>query len=403
MYILPYKTLEKVKPRSDVGEKHYFLSGATNEGNGELYIITGLKNDKDKYSYLKNIHFLRINNDLDVVKDIEIKFDYPQGLVVDKSFSDEDGNLLELVCLFAPIKKGDNPDPDKNKYTLIRVNANLEVLDRLSINSNSSFWAANEIVENPDDPNELVIYGPCYSDNDKYFDLLTKDEIEKTKFDAFQIMKIRDHQINYITNTELDEFASKIHTPASQRKTPQYRGKKFELADALILSNGDIIITGQNWGGKLNPITGVRQLAYKDIIGLHFGNTGNLLAQFGIDTKENNADFPTPQFVLENSDHNSAYWMICEVKGLKGEGLGFQLAGLGQMSSFLKKRLLIYPTMGRIDLNNNNVSEVKVYGEGKYFLDDKYPFIQLPNENKLILFGADKSGNTIWFARIRMD
>jgi hypothetical protein len=213
-------------------------------------------------------------------------------------------------------------------------------------------------------------------------------------------MKISDHKVSYITKTDIDEFARKIQIPPSQKKAPEYKGKKFELADDIMLSDGGIIILGQNWGGKLNAITGERELAYKDIIGFHFSKTGVLLSQFGVDTKENNADYPTPQAIVESNDNKSAYWLIAEVKGMKGEGKGFQIAGISTMSSYLKKRLLTYPTMGKIDLNSSKVTEIKAYGEGKYFLDNNFQFIELTDENKLVFFGADKSGNTIWFCRI---
>jgi len=401
IYLPRIETLEKVKPKSDKGEKYYFLSSATNHANGELYTLSGLKNEQDKYSRYKNIHFLKFNNDLDVIKDLEIKFDYPQGLVNSLTITDKDENLIELVYLFAPVDEG-TPDPEKNRYTFIRLNSKLEIIDNIPVKSNSAFWAVNEIVVG-NNPDEFIIYGPCYDVKDKYFEVLTDVEIEKTKFDAFQVMKISDHKIAYITKTNFDEFEAKNHTPPNQKKAPEYKGKKFELDEALVLENGDLLIVGQNWGGKFNAISGNRELAYKDIIGFHFSNTGTLRSQFGIDTKENNGDFPTPQIVFESNNKENVYWIIQEVKGEKGKGIGFQLAGMSELSSLLKKRLLTYPTLGKINLKSSNISEFKVYGGEKYFSDNNFPYIRIPNENKITMFGADKSGNTIWFARIRID
>ncbi len=110
-----------------------------------------------------------------------------------------------------------------------------------------------------------------------------------------------------------------------------------------------------------------------------------------------------PQDMIESDDGKYLYWLIREVKGLKGEGIGFQLAGIPQFTTMLKKRLLTYPRMGKIDLASGSVSDFVLYGNEKYYSDNTYPILKNSSEKKLVLFGANKAGDVIWFVRVRMD
>jgi len=390
-YPIPkYKLLDKVKLTNDEGEKYYLLARLQDFDNGDLYVLCR--------STGKQLHLLKINKNLDVVKDLEIKTTYDQFVVFSKEIIDKDANFKEMIFLLAPSKEGNATDPDKTRYTFLRYDNSLTLIDDITFNSKSSFWDVNDIILS-DKPDEFFIYGPSAAGKDKYYDQLIGTE----KFKAFQVMKINDHKVEYLTETNLDIFKSKLKTPPSQRKAPDYEGKKFDLAEDKILGNGDLLITGQNWGGKFNAISGNREFTYKDIVGFHFDSKGNLVSQFGIDCKENSGENMTPQILVESPDGKKVFWLIQEVKGVKGEGIGFQLAGIPQFSSLLKKRLLTYPRMGRIDIATDQISDFTTYGNEKFFIDNNFPLLPVPSEKKLVLFGANKAGDVIWFGRIRMD
>jgi len=397
-YTPKYKMLDKVKMRSEEGDKYYYLKGFDNINNGNLLVLVGLKNENDKASVFKDLHILQINNNLDVVKNININFDYPQLLVLSKSILDENDNIIEILFLFAPVKFGKNPDPQKNRYTFLRVNPDLEILDKIIINSPANYWEVNDIVKIPDNE-EYYLYGPSAAGEDKYYDQL----VNTTTYKAFQVAKISNHKIDYMTETFIYEFDSKLKFPPDQRQSPAYDGKKFDLSNMEILSNGDLFITGQTWGGKFNAITGNRDFTYKDFLGFHFDKNGKLVSQYGIDAKENSGKYMAPQVQVESDNGKYLYWLIQEVKGEKGEGIGFQILGIPQFSTLLKKRLLTYPRMGKIDLSSGSVSDFILYGKEKYFCDNNFPILKNSSEKKLVLFGSNREGDVIWFVRVRMD
>ena len=397
-YTPKYKKLDKVKLRSEEGDRYYYFSNVNDVTNGNLFVLAGLKSKDDKVSHLKDLHLMQINNNLDVVKNLDVKFEYPQMCVISKTIYDENDNIVEILYLFAPVSEGKTPDPQKNRYTFLRVNPKLEILDRITLNSPANYWEVNDIIGSAT-KSDYYLYGPSAAGKDEYYDQLLKT----TKYKAFQIAKISNHQLDYLTETFIDEFETKLKLPPSQRKAPAYDGKKFDLSDAKVLSNGDFFITGQTFGSKFNVINGNFEFTYKDFLGFQFDQKGKLKAQFGVDARENSGKYMAPQVLTESPSGKSLYWLFEEVKGVKGEGIGFQLLGVPELSLLLKKRLLTYPRLGKIDLNASTISEIVLYGKEKYYLDNNFPIITIPSENKLVLFGANREGDVIWFVKLRID
>jgi len=397
-YFPKYKMLDKVKLRSDEGDKYFYMKSYNNVEDGNLFVLAGLKKDDDKVNLWKNYHLMQINTSLNVVKDLEINFDYPQFLVGSKLIVDDNDNITDMLFLFAPANKGKNPDPQKNRYTYIRVNNKLELIDRINLTSPANYWDVYDI-EIADGKDEYYLYGPALPGKDDYYD----EMIGTDKYKSFQIAKISNHKVDYLSVTNLYEFESKLKTPPDQRQSPAYDGKKFDLSDMTVTENGDLFIVGQTWGGKFNAISGNREFTYKDFLGFHFDKSGNLIAQYGVDAKENSGNYMAPQVMVESDDGKYLYWLIQEVKGVKGEGIGFQIAGIPQFSILLKKRLLTYPRLGKIDLAKGAVSEFVLYGKEKYFSDNNFPILKNSSEKKVVLFGSNKAGNVIYFVRISMD
>jgi hypothetical protein len=66
-------------------------------------------------------------------------------------------------------------------------------------------------------------------------------------------------------------------------------------------------------------------------------------------------------------------------------------------------RLLTYPRIGRINLKDNTLSDLKTLGKGEgYYLDGNYPFLETDKSETLVFFGADKPGKELWFARVKL-
>jgi hypothetical protein len=130
---------------------------------------------------------------------------------------------------------------------------------------------------------------------------------------------------------------------------------------------------------------------YNDIVGFHFDEKGKLNAQYSVDTKESNKyskGYGTEQFFTENAAHNRMYWFQLEIVGV----------------AMARGKMLAYPSIGYIDLSNDNISNfMSLGGEAGYYLDPSYPYLATDGESKIVFFGSDRKGKEIWFARVVLD
>ena len=160
-------------------------------------------------------------------------------------------------------------------------------------------------------------------------------------------MKLVGNNMDWVQTTSLDDFKEKAVIPPSQKKSPEYKGKMYERALAMVTPNGELIISGQKFTMKsvqdpkypADPSKKIRvKDAYKDLVMFHFDNKGSLKAQYGIKRDKNNKYSKavlTPQEVALSGDGNTLYWTYGELKGMrKGLELGgvLKMAGVGTLS-----------------------------------------------------------------------
>jgi hypothetical protein len=380
--------LKKVKPKTEDGRKFYYITHAEDDITGETLILAGIKDamkkGADPYRHFKDLVVLKFDYDLNMTGETSVKFDYPQSLAF-AGYMDGDGvnfGVGGMSFIFAPMGgMGMNKaaDPDNTNYTYVSVDKDAKLIDKISFNSPSSYWQINEMIYTKN--GNVYFYGPAAAGKDKYFNASTT-----TKFKAVQLMKVSNHEIDYLTETDLEEFEAKLKTPPSQKKSPAYKGKKFGIAGYKIGSNGDFYVMGQNFSTSNNGNQ------YKDIVGFHFDNKGKLKSQYGIDTKESNAtakSMPVNQDMIESNDGSKMYWMILELKGVNKEGYP-----------------LMYPRVGSISVNSGEISDFMDIGaieKDQYYLDPKFPYLETVKGNSITFFGSDKKGKEIWFARILFD
>jgi hypothetical protein len=388
-YYTTTKVLEKVKPRTDDGRTFFYYTHAEDDATGDVCILVGARDKKDPWSYAKNFSVLRYNTNLDLVKEVKFSNEYPQSLAFSRTLVKDNPENPEtplfdgMVFVFAPMGgpgMGKYANENRSAYTYVRVNENLEVVDNIPFQSYASYWKIDELIRDEND--NVYLYGPSAAGKDKYFQMSTGI----TKFKAVQLMKISNHKIEYFTETNLEEFQAKLQLPPSQKKSPEYEGKKFDIANYYLASNGDFFVVGQNFepskeGNK-----------YKDVLGFQFDSKGNLKAQYGIDTKESNKYAKAagaPQSLIESADGKYMYWLLLEVRGV----------------TLLKGKVLTYPRIGKIDIASGKVNDfLDVRGpDDDYYLDPQFPYIENEDQNQVVFFGSDKPGRTIWFVRIKVD
>jgi len=300
-----------------------------------------------------------------------------------RSINNDDGSVAGMSFVFAPMGgPGMNKvaDPNINNYAYVRVSDEPKVVDNIRFDSYAAYWKIDEMVIDRSS-DDIYLFGPSAAGKDKYYNLL----LTTSKFEAVQLLKVSNHKIAYFTETRLDEFESKLIKPSDQKKSPSYEGKKFQIANYMIASNGDFFVCGQNFdpsneGPKFN-----------DIVGFHFDSQGHLKAQYSVDTKESNKNSKaagTQQFFIESPDGQNMYWCQLEITGVA------QARG----------KMLAYPSIGKVNVSGGNISNFTAYGgEEGYFLDPTFPFLETDKGQTVVFFGSDKGGKEIWFARVGLN
>jgi hypothetical protein len=428
--------LDKVKLRNDNGDRYFhFRNWTQNESEEFLYALCGVNDKSDELKYCKEFRLLKINKDLNVVKDLTIKFDYPQDIVYPRFVDDKTESRRgkfdkEILLVFAPKYEGSKfSDPDKTNFTYVGVNENLEVTDRIPFKSESTGWSIEDKIID-DQHNEVYFFGASLKGKNKYFSELKDNK----KFDGFQVMKISDHKLAYLKEYSLDELSAKMVKSPSQKEATPYQGKKFIISAYSITSEGSLIIVGQNWGyPSTTGLTGRREVQYFDCFGLGFDKSGDLIAQYLYDMKSimglgrENSKF---QFLFTGKDPGNVYWLLIE----RNYWSWASYAGMDLYDERPSKPVsmsdltidaetdipfvtfpvrfkcdLVSSDFGKIDLKNGTMTNFANYQTNKekkayYYLCPKMPFI-LTDDHKLVLFGSQsmKKGKTLWFGRINLE
>lgn len=300
-----------------------------------------------------------------------IEFEYMYMPIMTKNMPDN-----TMIAIFAPagFYKNPGPNPNTRAFEFVRIDKQANVIERFSFESPSSYWKINDIVMYGED---IYLYGQASMEkNDKHYDKCGV----VTKFDNFQLMKVKGGKMEYITSTNMGEFASKLQLPPDVKKVGSYEGKDFEVGPITITSTGDLFISGQEKDGA----------TYGNINLFQFGPDGKLRAQYGYKLKETSkeATSQTTQHVeFENQNGKSLTWIVFEMNGTTED------------------KLLLYPRVATIDLEKAAVSAFQAYGYNKdqaFYVDNNNPIILIDNISKAVFFGADKKDKVIWFSRVKL-
>jgi hypothetical protein len=406
-YDTKVKLAEKLKPKTEDGNKIVYLAHTEQDELETVLVIGGAKGNprEDAYRQYKEFHFLRFDTELNQVSDQVLKFDYPQYLVginsAETGEEDEVDAERDILLVFAPaggalFKK--NADPNAGNYTFVRVSYDGKVKQKISFQSKASVFNGDMFLTSG---NDVYIIGAAGSGDKTYFNekfasgqpVSAGRSMEANNFSAkgFQIVKIQGDQLGYVALTTLDEFEARAKSPASQKKKPEYTGKRFLVRSTELAPNGDLFIAGQKYNNTKNGIF------YEDIIMMQFNNQGSLKAAYGVKREESSKGssvIANMQMLSFSKDGNNLYWMIMEMAGLRQE------KELGES----KMKTLIYPSVSKIDINNATIGEFVQFGQGKtdYYLNNKYPLLPIGKDG-LVFLGENKSGKTLWFAKMPLD
>ncbi len=352
----------------------YYLKRKRNyaEASGDVMMLGYQMWYIQKDAFIRYVALLYDAKDLSLKEQTIIEFDYLYSVVAHKFLPDQ-----SLAIVFAPqgLLKNPGPNPNTREYYYMRISKDAKVMEKFKFESPSSKWNINDFVMTPS--GDVYLYGEAFmAKNDKHFDKVGN----VSKFDNFQLMKVTDGKLAYITSTPIDEFKAKLQFPPNMKKADPYIGKKFEVGPLTVTKNGDVFVSGQNLeGGK-----------YGDITLFQFDSNGKLKAQYAYRLQETNPTAigqTTTHVEFENPDDKTFTWIIYEIRGREDN------------------KLLLYPRVATIDLESAKVSDFGTYGfskKEKYYCDNNRPIILIENDEKAVFFGTDLKDKVLWFCRVKL-
>ncbi len=387
-YYTKVDVLEKVKPKNADGDKLFYYGHVEDDNTGDIMVLCGVKEkigkDTDPYGAYKNFTVVKFNLDLELVGQEFFSFDYPQTIVFQRALparSDKEF-YSGLAAVFAPMGgpgMGKVQSPEINDYTFVSMSPEAKVMNRVSFKSPASYWPINELIMEMN-TGWIYMYGPAAPGKDKHYNLMLNTQ----KFATIQLIRINGDKVDFLTETNLETINSLTKTPANQKKTPEYKGKRFAIQKYAVAGKGDLIVVGQNFD---NTSAGPD---YKEILGFHFDPSGNMKALYGINPMESNNYsklLGAQQELIESSDGKKLIWIMMEIEGIAA----------------WNDKPLFYPSVSSIDLESGdigNFENVGKMGKDQYYLDQKFPMLPTDHGEHLVFFGSDKKGAEIWFTRM---
>jgi hypothetical protein len=171
-YDTKIKLADKLKPKTDDGEKLFYFAHTEQDELESVLVIAGAKGPvaKDGLRQYKEIHVMRFDSEMNRISDQTIQFDQPQYIVgISTADNDEDANAEDdILMLFAPMGgKGMKTvaDPDSKNYTYVRISYDGKIKERISIKSKAGIFNGNMFVQSGSD---VLILGATGADDD-YF------------------------------------------------------------------------------------------------------------------------------------------------------------------------------------------------------------------------------------------
>jgi|GEM_PF-1502319 len=374
-YVYKTKVLQKVKMRNEEGEKYFLIKYYLDDKTGGAYVLAGVRDKSDKNRQWTDIHFLKINKDLDVEKKLSLDLKNPVNVMGNKVLEDSEGGLENWLFL---MQDKDN----SGKSLFLNISSDCQVVDRIEFEVRDPSWTVEDILYHAGS-GAVCVFGPSGKG-------------------AFQNLKFADQKLVYNTITPFTEFKEKFRKPSSQKKGDPYSGKTFSIGGADFLDDGTLLIMGQNWdmGGASNVMSmvggsGDISARYMDSFLFHFDPEGKFIGQYCYYTKDKgwSNDYPNSQLILRGTSGKHFYWLVMPV-----DQFGFTH----------------HPSMiCKIDKEQSTMEEFKIINDfgkekGIFFHNYDYPWFDA-GDGKIVFFGsvlgspASYKTNKVWFSEFRLD
>ncbi|MGN6646024.1 MAG: hypothetical protein ACTHJT_05800 [Cytophaga sp.] len=408
-FLLKYKkttkTLEKLKFEGENGKNMYYISHYENDSNGDIVALAGEKGNasKDPYLHFQKHHIFRVNGSLQILSDITVDLGSPHKLLYSAPVTDEknpDAEQADWVVVLAPMGGaglGKFQAADPTQYTVLRISPEGKIVSQSKFTTKAHTWTITGSVI---DGSKIYLYGPGYAKDvaKKYYDLAYFPN-EAAKFTDFQLVRVNATGSDFVSVTSIEEFTAKARKPEDQKKLSVYNGKKVDIRDLTIGSEGQIYIIAQDFKTQQDG-----PLIYTDLYLFQFDQKGVLQNSFGIDDDSRKgaiigggvADarfYPSSSTIFEGKDPSFIYWMQFVPHSTKC---------VSETSGTVKTtecRPLKYPRVIKLDATKGSFVKIEQYGNGEYFLNEDFPLVYIENNSKIIFIGETKSEKGLWVGK----
>ncbi len=410
------KVLEKLKPKTEDGKKMFFYGAYDLDESGEVMALVGHKGKgvKGIMDHQKKFSVMRVNNQLDIVKDEPVIFEHIQwplfkGPLLEGAMSEDEEQVGDWILVFAPVGgQGlkQYADPDPTNYTYVRISRDGSVKERFNFTTKVHTWKIDAAYEKD---GTVFLYGPGKSKKlDKtYLKNGENPALVEKGFENFQIMGIKGGKAMFLNAPAMEEFEAKAAKPDNQKKPVLYKGGKIVIGGLSIASSGDIFINAQEW--KYDAVGDYRGNIYKDFLMFHFNKNGELVKSYGIDNPQKGglkglADartdpryYPTNATIFEGTDNQSVFWMSLFVSKIDKKSSSETIGNTTYTTTWYTPKL--QPRIGKVDIGSGKIHDFITYGGDDHFLYDKHPFVQINGGKQTIFLGESGNGKNLWLGK----
>lgn len=402
-YKTEIKTTDKLKPKGEDGKRYFYRSHFDNDETGEVLALVSPKfAPKEASKMQEEYRIIRVNKDLDIVSTTELNFPHPQWMIFSGRFTRTEDDFYngDYVAIFAPhdLMGVKNPDPNPTTYTYVRISPEGKIVEKIPFTTKATKWMIEGVY---DKDGVTTIYGAGFKidkPKDAYANFKNYVPTEKG-FDNFQIVSIKDGKVQFVSTPNLDEMSGKTIAPAGQKKAKEYEGGRLRITGIETAGNGDALIMAQ----MLNKNIASQLIVYKDFMVLHFSKDGELKRVYSIDSPAKggmyNATDPVsspatrPSFsnIFLGGGGKYAYWVTGLVTKVDKATVSYYFLN-EKTTTWTPREQLI---MGRIDLENNTMSEIQTAGDGvkgrkDFFLRKDIRYASINGGKSLVVLGEDR-------------
>lgn len=439
------KVLDKLKPKGEDDKRYQFYAAYPLDEMGEVICLSGVKGPMKEFEKpLREFKIMRVNSNLDIVKEDMITFQYVmrilyQGPIRSGNYQrtvtknqtssnrsgggmaadEEPGETDDWGIVFATLNTqgyGKFKDPNPTNYLYVRIGRDGAVKEKVSFVPKAEMWKIDGFVEKD---GGVYFYGPSgklmKEPEDAYYKMTDNPQAMEKGFSSFQIAGIKNGKALFVNAPGLEEFEAKAAKPDNQKKNVLYEGGKLNIGGIDITSSGDIFINGQEY--SYDAVGTYRGFRYKDFMMLHFNSKGELVKCYGVDNIQKlglkgvadpNQDpkyYPTQSVIFEGTDKNSVYWMQHFIGNVERRQSSDGMYQYTWWTPRMQVRL------GKIDISGAKIGNFSTFGDGvgggkKFYLMNEFPSVKINGGRQTVfigedtnIWGMDSSGDYLWLGK----